>query len=146
MERKLNRRKKSRLLANESGSVIIIVALLMTLFLGFVALAIDVGHLLVVRNELQNAADATALAGSSYLYPQNPSGLSLSPRLGHGDEPGNQLHRKKQIGWPLTCRLPGSDGLLEYGPQPGWTAEYRDHPRKSGFSGNTGDGEQIRWT
>ena len=52
MERKLNRRKKSRLLANESGSVIIIVALLMTLFLGFVALAIDIGHVLLVKNEL----------------------------------------------------------------------------------------------
>ena len=35
--------------------------------LGFAALAIDVGYLFVVRNELQNAADAAALAGAGKL-------------------------------------------------------------------------------
>jgi hypothetical protein len=38
------------------------------MLVSFVALAIDVGHLYVVRNELQNAADAGALAGARHLY------------------------------------------------------------------------------
>ena len=39
MERKLNRRKKSRLLANESGSVIVTVAASLALFLALEMLA-----------------------------------------------------------------------------------------------------------
>jgi hypothetical protein len=39
---------------------------LMTL-LGFAAIAFDIGHLLLVRNELQNDADAAALAGANCL-------------------------------------------------------------------------------
>jgi len=35
--------------------------------IAFAALAFDVGHLMVVRNELQNAADASALAGANCL-------------------------------------------------------------------------------
>ncbi|WP_231748557.1 pilus assembly protein TadG-related protein [Burkholderia latens] len=58
------RRQKQR------GAVAITVALLMTILLGFAALAIDIGYLFVVRNELQNAADAAALAGAPCLYPR----------------------------------------------------------------------------
>jgi hypothetical protein len=57
---------------DRSGTVAVIVALLLAVFLGLAALAIDIGHIMVVRNELQNAADAAALAGASYLYPQTP--------------------------------------------------------------------------
>jgi hypothetical protein len=38
------------------------------MILAFVALAVDIGHLVVTKNELQNAADAGALAGARYLY------------------------------------------------------------------------------
>jgi len=55
-------------LKNERGATAIIVALLMFAFIGFTALAVDVGHLFVVDNELQNAADAGALAGARFLY------------------------------------------------------------------------------
>jgi hypothetical protein len=44
------------------------VALLILVFTGFAAVAIDIGHLFVVRNELQNAADAGCLAGARFLY------------------------------------------------------------------------------
>lgn len=53
---------------NQKGAVIVLVAVLLILFLGIAALAIDVYHLYVVRNELQNAADAGALAGARELY------------------------------------------------------------------------------
>jgi Flp pilus assembly protein TadG len=52
---------------NESGAVAIITAILMVVFLGFLALAVDIGHLATVKNELQNAADASALAGARAL-------------------------------------------------------------------------------
>jgi hypothetical protein len=44
------------------------VALLILVFIGFAAVAIDIGHLFLVRNELQNAADAGCLAGARFLY------------------------------------------------------------------------------
>lgn len=61
---------------DESGSVVVIVAILMVALLGFAALAIDTGHLSVVRNELQNASDAAALNGANNFYSKTPSGFS----------------------------------------------------------------------
>lgn len=49
----------------------IIVAVLMVVFLSIAAMAIDIGHVMTVRNELQNAADAAALAGALNFYPPN---------------------------------------------------------------------------
>ena len=59
---------KTPRLCDQRGVTIILVALLMFVFLGIAALAIDLSHLYVVSNELQNAADAGALAGARFLY------------------------------------------------------------------------------
>jgi Flp pilus assembly protein TadG len=48
-------------LKNKRGAVAVIVAILLAVLIGFTALSVDVGHLYVVHNELQNAADAGAL-------------------------------------------------------------------------------------
>lgn len=64
---------------NQCGAVIVMVALLLVVFVGFAAMAIDIGHLLVVRNELQNAADAAALAGAASLVPQTPPASPAPP-------------------------------------------------------------------
>jgi hypothetical protein len=53
---------------DQRGVIVILVALLILVLIGVAALAIDIGHLLVVRNELQNAADAACLAGARFLY------------------------------------------------------------------------------
>jgi len=45
-------------------------AILLTMFLGFAAMAVDVGHVMVTRNDLQNIADATSLAGARWLGAQ----------------------------------------------------------------------------
>src|SRR5262245_62480789 len=50
---------------NERGVVIIWSAFFMIMMLGFVALGIDVAKIMATRTELQNAADAAALAGCS---------------------------------------------------------------------------------
>jgi len=47
-----------------------------TLMIGFVALAIDLGHVRLVKAQLQNAADAAAMAGASALI--DPAGVAGS--------------------------------------------------------------------
>jgi len=61
---------------NDRGAVVVIVAALLMVFFGFVAMALDVGYLYVVRNELQNAADAGALAGARDLYLNDGSAVN----------------------------------------------------------------------
>jgi Flp pilus assembly protein TadG len=54
---------------DESGATAIFFALTLSILCGFVALAFDVGHMVMVRAELQRTADAAALAGVSGLVP-----------------------------------------------------------------------------
>jgi Flp pilus assembly protein TadG len=56
-----------RLLRETQGSVAVITAIGLIAFLGMVSLAVDMGHLYTVRNELQNVADAAALAATGNL-------------------------------------------------------------------------------
>src|SRR5437588_2711776 len=49
------------------GAVAPLLALLLIPILGMVAFSIDVGYMIVVRTELQNAADAAAMAGAQQL-------------------------------------------------------------------------------
>ncbi len=51
----------------QRGATIVVVALLMTVFIGFAALGVDIGYLKVAENELQNVADAAALAAARQL-------------------------------------------------------------------------------
>ena len=66
-------------LNNEQGAIFIIVAVSMLVLVGFAALAVDTGHLHVVRNELQNAADAGALAAARVLL--NEDGVNINTTL-----------------------------------------------------------------
>ena len=54
-------------LKNERGATVIIVTVVIVLLIGFVAFAIDIGYTYVARNQVQNAADAGALAGARFL-------------------------------------------------------------------------------
>lgn len=54
----------------QKGAVAVTVAVFLVFLLGTAALAIDIGNLMVARNELQNAADAAALAGAGCLKPR----------------------------------------------------------------------------
>ncbi len=64
-------RPRSRFYRDESGGVAVMTAILLIVLVGFLALVIDVGNLMAVRNEVQNAADAGALAGARALFPFN---------------------------------------------------------------------------
>ena len=52
---------------NQAGVTAVIVAIVMPILISFTALAVDVGYMHVTKNELQNVADAAALAGAGYL-------------------------------------------------------------------------------
>ncbi len=52
----------------QDGAVAIIVVILLPLLIGFAALSVDVSYGFMIKNELQNAADSTALAGAGCLY------------------------------------------------------------------------------
>lgn len=64
---------------NEKGITAVYVALLLFVFFGVAALAIDVGYHRVVRNQLQNAADAAALAACNRLYDREVVTFPASP-------------------------------------------------------------------
>lgn len=55
------------LLRNQNGVTAVLVAIVLAMLLGFTALAVDVGYMYSTRNELQNVADAAALAGAGEL-------------------------------------------------------------------------------
>ncbi len=58
---------------NERGAVLLIVAISLVVLIGMASLAVDVGYVAVTRNELQNVADAAALAATrkiSSIYEQ----------------------------------------------------------------------------
>lgn len=65
------------MLADTRGSIAVTVAISLVVLLGFLALTLDLGQALVAKNELQDAADAAALAGARYLgvlYAGGPDG------------------------------------------------------------------------
>lgn len=54
-------------LGNEHGAVAAMTAIFLVVLLAMAAAVIDIGHALVTKNELQNTADAAALAGTRAL-------------------------------------------------------------------------------
>lgn len=115
---------KARLLRNwrhfkrdESGVTIVIIALILPVLLGFAGLAIDVGYIMVVKNELQNAADAAALAGAGHLWYNNTSSnpnWSAAQTAGSTTAPSNKsggvtlVDYEVQLGyWNLNRTPPG---------------------------------------
>jgi Flp pilus assembly protein TadG len=64
-------------LTGQRGAVLIFVALVLFLLLGFAAFALDFGYTYVVKSQLQNAADAAALAGASVLFSANENCISV---------------------------------------------------------------------
>jgi Flp pilus assembly protein TadG len=91
------------------------VALLLTLFLGIAVLAVDIGYYVMVKNQLQNAADAAALAGARQLgniyknmtsaeldAQQNSSTLSQENNLLVVNTAKNTASANKAAGVPVT--------------------------------------------
>jgi len=63
-------------LKSEDGVSALLITILLPLLFGFIAFGIDLGHLLVVRNELHKAADAGALAGAQFLLNEHGTAIN----------------------------------------------------------------------
>ena len=87
-----------QLINNQDGAVAALVAVCLVLFVAFTALAIDIGHLYVVRNELQNAADAGALAGARFLLNEDGS-IRTSPTDAITAARGALTENKSEKAW-----------------------------------------------
>src|SRR5208337_3244274 len=59
---------------NKEGRVAVLVGVMLPVLLGFLGLALDVGHLVVVRTRMQNAVDAAVCAGCLQLSLPIPTG------------------------------------------------------------------------
>lgn len=71
------RNNRLRKLRDKNGAVIVLMAFLLFVLLGITAFTIDFGYRHIIRNELQNAADAAALAAArelSSIYLTDSSG------------------------------------------------------------------------
>src|SRR3954453_3811059 len=58
---------ETQLRRSQNGAVIVTVAMAMLFLLGFMGIALDFGHLFVVKTELQTATDSCALAAAQEL-------------------------------------------------------------------------------
>jgi len=65
-------------IADERGQTLPFVALMMTALLGVGGLVVDVGHAYVVRGQLQNSANAAALAAAGYVYTSNSASVNTT--------------------------------------------------------------------
>lgn len=61
---------------DENGAALVLVALMLTMLFGFVALAVDVGRINAKKVSIQSAVDAAALAAVQCL-PENPSTAAI---------------------------------------------------------------------
>ena len=92
--------------SRERGVVIIWIAFFMLTMLGFVALGIDVAKVMATRTELQNAADAAALAGASAV---NPKTGVLQQDVAIGRAQTTSAQNKAFVNEPLPVQLLGAD-------------------------------------
>jgi len=68
---------------DETGAVAVITGLCLMVFMMLLALVLDIGHIMAVRSELQNAADASALAGARELLRQDPGAKRVTSFIGN---------------------------------------------------------------
>ena len=114
-------------LNDQQGAIAVTVALVMAVMLAMTALALDVGHALVARNQLQNASDAAALAGARALgviyggMTGSLTGYTLSGGDAanimnaatvaavrqHGRRGDHHRERRRHCHWELECRDAG---------------------------------------
>ena len=96
--------------ARQRGAVVILVGFVLVALIGFAGLVIDLGRLYVAKTELQNAADAAALAGAK-LLDGTAAGVDKAVR---GTNPGNPkdgaiytagLHRYDFTSKPVTITV-----------------------------------------
>jgi Flp pilus assembly protein TadG len=107
--------RTKKMALDESGAVAIVVVLIFTALCGFAALAVDIGHLVRTKAELQRTADAAALAGATALVPYTGIG-SPSPTpnwaTGHNKAKTFISNSANQVD---NYVISATDGMTNYG-------------------------------
>ena len=88
-------------LANQRGAISVAAVLSMTALMGVGAMAVDVGNVMVARNDVQNAADAAALRGAGLLYTQGSSSPNFSAM---NNSPGGPVWTTANLNTPIETR------------------------------------------
>ena len=101
------RRPFQAFVRNEHGVAAPIIAVCLTLFIGLLALGLDIGHLYAARLRLQAATDAAALAGAQ-LINGGTSSTAISAATAYGPAKGEQnagiFNASFVVGYPqLVC-------------------------------------------
>jgi len=94
-------KKLGAFLRDQQGAAALIIVLMLPIFLGFAALAVDIGHMMAVKAQLNNAAEAGALTGARALVPY--TGTPPQPNWGNGTLQARQaVERNYADKQPLT--------------------------------------------
>ena len=104
-------RPAARGMRRQRGAVAVIVAIVLAVLIGFVGLALDLGKLYVTRSELQNSADACALAAARDL---TGATVNLSVSEAAGITAGHQnfaLFQQKAVQLNTDSNVTFSDAL-----------------------------------
>lgn len=97
---------------HERGVVIIWTALFLLMMLGFVAIGIDVAKVMATQSQLQNAADAAALAGASAI---NLVTGEVRPDSAVMRAQETAARNKAFVGAPTSVTLAGGDIVVDPG-------------------------------
>ena len=98
---------------NQHGTAIVFVAICLFVLIAFAAFALDVAHLVVTKNELQNAADAGALAGAHKLYSDDGRFITADAARQIADDVSKMnkpnrvsIEQRNRAGWDSTTTDP----------------------------------------
>jgi hypothetical protein len=107
------------------GSITVVVAIMMTVLMGFVGMSVDIGNLYVVRTRMQNAVDAAVCAGGLQLTDQSKATMQANLLITNNNftpasgQPTFDPTDTKKISYSLTKNISTNFmGLLGYGTIP----------------------------
>jgi hypothetical protein len=110
---------------NPEGSIAVIVAIMLTVLIGFVGLTVDIGNLYVVRTRMQNAVDAAVCAGGLQLTDQSKATIQANLLITNNNftpaqgQPTFDPTDTKKISYSLTENVSTNFmGLFGYGTVP----------------------------
>jgi Flp pilus assembly protein TadG len=123
--------KSRAMLTNQSGSVAITTGIVILVLIGFAALGVDIAHMVMVKSQLQKAADAGALAGARGLWPlvlPVKTNDTVTPNCTNGENVAKLATQNNQVdGRPLAydSEITAQAGRWDYASRtfiPGYTA------------------------
>ena len=116
MSERHNRRVEKKLTKalDQSGAVAVIMVAALVGLCGFMALAVDVGHMLVVKAELQRTADAAVLAGVAGLVPYTDEGTYQTPNWVQGQTKAHTMIAE-EANKADNLKFTDTEGTVDYG-------------------------------